>query len=201
MLKELYQLETKNGHLRVRRRKFVFKPDGSVRTSKLHRYAIAPGQDYSGKSKKVQRACKKLFTAAVIRKYKAEEALRNTDPLAEPQSIPDGEVNQVEVVIMEDDHLAICKCTQITEDGETYYEHFDPIDVAPGVPVANAPKLVNDMLKAAHIPTVVARYKAEQEYEAAEQEQEDTPASRKRLKALKTKRDDKRQAYDDFERE
>ncbi len=160
-----YQLETKNNHLQVRRRKFMYNPDGSVRTSILHRHVIAPGQDYLAEPKKVRRACEKLFTAAVIKKYKADELAR--DPLAPPVIIPDGEIDQTEVVIMENDHVAICKCIKITEDGVTYYQHFKPIMVAPGVPVANAPTFVTEMLKAAHPRPVIDKYESEQEYDRA----------------------------------
>lgn len=161
-----YQLETNQGRLQVRRRKTLFNPDGSVRTSKLHCHVISPGQDYSAEPRKIRRLAAAFHTPEVIQAYQDQQAL---DPDAPPAPLIDGETDIVEVIIREDDYLEICKCTEIIEDGELYEQHFKPVIVPPGVPVSNAPDKVTAMLAAAHIPTVVARYEAEQAYEAAKE--------------------------------
>lgn len=193
-----YQIETKSGHLQVRRRKTLFNSDGSVRTSKLHRHVIAPGQDYSAEPRKIRRLAAAFHTPEEIQKYQDQQAL---DPDAPKPPLVDGETDMTEVIVREDDHVEICKCTEIIENGERYEQIFDPVIVPPGVPVSNAPDMVIAMLAAAHIPTVVNRYEAGEEYKTAKNEhaKKDTTKTRKAVTAAKTKLDATIKAYDAFE--
>lgn len=73
--------------------------------------------------------------------------------------------------------------------------------IHPGDDVADQPKRVRRAAAAEHPPTVVDKYKAEQEYETAMEAlaKEDTTKTRKAVTAAKTKLDAARKAYDDFE--
>jgi len=110
------------------------------------------------------------------------------------------EKNTIQVEVTETDHVQVRVKTTIYRDGEQVSYSLHRHVIAPGQDYAGETKKVRRIAQKAHIPTVVARYKAEQEYEVAEQE-EDTPSSRKELKRLLKKRDEKRQAYEAFEKE
>lgn len=107
------------------------------------------------------------------------------------------EKNTIQVEVTETDHVQVRVKTTIYRDGEQVSYSLHRHVIAPGQDYSGEPKKVRRICDNTFVPTVVARYQAEQEYEAAEQE--DTPASRKRLKALKTKRDKRRQEYEAFE--
>ena len=196
-----YQLETKNDILQVRIRHILPNPDGSVRTSKLQRQWISPGQDYSSWPRKVRRLAEALHTPAVITAYKERQALQVANPDAPKPPLVDGETDIIDVIVREDDYVEICKCTEIIENGERYEQIFEPVIVPPGVPVSNAPEKVNAMIAAAHIPTVVDKYESGLAYEAAKEKQaeKDTAKNRKAITTAKTKLDAAIQAYDAFE--
>jgi hypothetical protein len=59
-----------NGCIQVRVRTSIFEDDKEIGVS-LHRYVVAPGDDYSKEDERVQSICAVTHTSEVIATYKA----------------------------------------------------------------------------------------------------------------------------------
>jgi len=73
--------------------------------------------------------------------------------------------------------------------------------IEPGGDVSSESSKIRRVANALHVPTLIAKYQAEQEYQQAMENlaENNTPATRKAEVRLKKKRALKRQEYEDFE--
>jgi hypothetical protein len=62
-----------NGSVQVRTKTSI-KEDGKEISSTFHRHVVAPGDDYSAESERVQAICAATHTANVISAYQAAQA-------------------------------------------------------------------------------------------------------------------------------